>query len=97
MAAALAGCGASAVTATDATQFFRQAVAVQYNGTVPAGGGRGCVKVSAAHFSCTASVTGKDVDVMGTVTVSGGNMATEAHQTTPAAIQAWLTKTGGVH
>jgi hypothetical protein len=96
LAAALAGCGASGITATDATQFFRQAVAVKYNATVPAGGRRGCVKISSTQYSCTAAVTGTQVlNVIGTVTVSGNNMTTHAHQTTSAAIQAWLAKTGG--
>lgn len=100
-AVALVACGSSAITGRDATQFWRQQVAQHYNGVVAHGDGRGCVKQSANHWSCTAYVRNAQnslssgMSVIGTVTVSGGSMTVNAHEATGNEIQGWFIRTGG--
>jgi hypothetical protein len=102
---ALAGCGgggASSSSAADATTYFDQSVSSHYgNGQVAKGDGRGCVKVSTGHFSCTAYVRShagsldSGLDVIGTVTVSDQKMTAQARPATGAEITAWFQGTPG--
>jgi hypothetical protein len=94
----LAACGGSAVNTSEATSFWRQSVARHYHGTVATGDQRGCEKASADHWSCTASLRiaqnspSSGIDIVGTVTVAGGNLTANAHRATAAEIQAWFAK-----
>jgi hypothetical protein len=99
-----AACGSSSapINTSGATQFWRQQVSKHYeNGVVAKGDGRGCVKTNPNHWSCTAYVRNAQnslssgQDVIGTVTVSGGNMTVNAHRATSRAIQKWFAQTGG--
>ncbi len=93
--------GAPTFTTSAATRFWRGYVAMQYNGVVSSGDGRGCANSRQRVLSCTAYVRNaknsldSGTDVIGTVDGAGGALIGSAHKATGAQIQAWFANYGG--
>lgn len=86
-------CGSSAISTSDATQFWRQTVSKHYgNGVVARGDGRGCVNTRSDRWSCTAYVRNAENSLS---LVSGGNMTAHGHRATSREIQNWFARAGG--
>lgn len=82
------------------TKFFRQDAAAHYHGTVATGDGRGCAKVTATRYICTAYVRdphepNRDIDVYGVATVHPSGMRVLAHLARGHEIQNWFADTLG--
>lgn len=89
--------GSSGNSTQDATLFWRQQVASQYQGPVATDDGRGCARASKNRYVCTAYVKNpsRDIDVFGTVTVHDGTMTVHARLNKGDEITKWFQQTGG--
>lgn len=83
-------------SAASATSYWDAHISKLAHGTMAHGDGRGCAKLGPQRFSCAGYLRNADDslssgrNVIGSVTVNGGNIHVEAHPASNRAMDRWL-------